>query len=104
MSDATLISWRVGHGLALETRGGLFEVLAQRDGTTLRLVNGLPVDCCAPGHPGSFGVRGRTAQHLDRLFAKYEDKLRQLNELSLEDDPAVYRSRWWALRTELKGE
>jgi hypothetical protein len=104
MSDATLLSWRVGHGLALETRSGLFEVLAQRDGSTLRLVNSCPVDHCAPGIPGNFEYGSRTAQRLDQLFTKYEAKLRELNELSLETDPAVYRSQWWALKTELKGE
>jgi hypothetical protein len=96
MSAARLLSWRVGHGLALETRAGLFEILAQRDGTVFRLANNCPVD--------NFESNSRTAQRLDQLFAKHEAALRWLNERALDADPAAYRSQWWALTDELKGE
>jgi len=96
MSAATLLSWRVGHGLALETRGGLFEILADKNGPTVRLVNSMIVP--------AFESNSRTAQRLDQLFGEHEGKLRQLNELSQHADPTAYRAAWWLIKSELKGD
>ena len=96
MSAATLFCWQTGHGLSLETRAGIHEVVAMRDGTVRRLVNA----CRADEWPGN----SRTAQRLEALFQKCRDQLEQLNERSHDTDPAVYRSLYWKLKGELKGE
>ena len=96
MSATTLICRQTGHGLCLETRAGVYEVLAQRDGSTCRLVNACRVD----GWPDN----SRTAQRLEALFQKCRDQLEQLNERSHDTDPAVYRSLYWKLKGDLKGE
>lgn len=96
MSAATLFCWQAGHGLCLETRAGIHEVVALRDGTARRLVNACHVD--------AWPDNSRTAQRLEALFQKYRSQLEQLNERSHDTDPAVYRSLYWKLKGDLKGE
>ena len=96
MSATTLICWQTGHGLSLETRAGIHEVLAQRDGSTRRLVNSCHVD--------EWPDNSRTAQRLEALFQKYHEQLEQLNERNSDTDPAVYRSLYWKLKGDLKTE
>lgn len=96
MSATTLICWQTGHGLCLETRAGIHEVLAQRNGSTRRLVNACHVD--------DWPDNSRTAKRLEALFQKYRGRLEELNERSFDTDPAIYRSLYWKLKGELKGE
>lgn len=99
MSDARLICWPAGHGLALETRSGLYEALVDVKGDDVRLVNSIPVDAW-PEH-------SRTAQRLEQLFQGVREKLVEMNRLrAATDDAGVteYRRLYWEIRTILKGE
>ena len=96
MSATTLICWQTGHGLCLETRAGIHEVLAQRDGSTRRLVNAHHVD--------EWPDNSQTARRLEALYQKHRVALLELNERSHDTDPAVYRSLYWKLKGELKAE
>lgn len=96
MSATTLICWPAGHGLSLETRAGIHEIIALRGGSTRRLVNSCYV--------GEWPDHSRTARRLEALFQKYREQLEQLNERSHDTDPAVYRSLYWKLKGDLKTE
>lgn len=102
MSDATLLCWRFGHGVALETRSGLYEVLVDAKGQDVRLVNAVQVDEW-PDH-------SRTAKRLEELFQLVRPKLVEMNRLRGESQvtdvnlPGEYRTLYWAVRATLKGE
>lgn len=96
MSAATLFCWQTGHGLSLETRAGIHEVVAMRDGTVRRLVNACRVD----EWPGN----SRTAQRLEELFQKYWYKLVKMNQFSHDTNPEAYRALFWEIKADLKGE
>lgn len=96
MSAATLICWQAGHGLCLETRSGIHEVLALRDGSTRRLVNACHVD--------EWPDNSRTAQRLEELFQKYWYKLVKMNQFSHDTNPEAYRALFWEIKADLKGE
>lgn len=96
MSATTLICWQNAHGLCLETRAGIHEVLAQRDGSTRWLVNMCDVNV--------WPDNSWTAKRLEALFQKYRGRLEELNERRFDTDPAIYRSLYWKLKGDLKGE
>ena len=102
MSDATLFSWNAGHGLALETRAGLYEIVQANRWPTgngeraVRLCNSIVVDAWLDN--------SRTAARLEEIYKKFETTLRALNVLSAEADPTEYRALYWRTKQELKGE
>lgn len=97
MSDARLLCWPTGHGLALETRGGMFEALVDaKSGRSVRFCNSLPVD----GWPEN----SRTAGRLEDLFTKVRGELAEMNELRASDLVEAYRAKFWEVREILKAE
>ena len=100
MSAARLLCWAIGHGLSLETRGGLFEVIVAkvpgRFKSPLRLSNSILVD--------KFPANSRTAKRLEELFGKYQEQLETLNALSFDEDKTEYNKLYWEVRSGLKGD
>jgi hypothetical protein len=100
MSNATLLCWRFGHGVALETRSGLYEALVNAKGLDVRLVNSIPVDEW-PDH-------SQTAKRVEDLFQLVRSELAEMNRLRGEPDAdlpgqvAEYRTLYWAVRAKLK--
>ena len=101
MSNATLLCWRFGHGVALETRSGLYEALVNVKGLDVRLVNSIPVDEW-PDH-------SRTAKRVEELFQLVRPELIEMNQLlaghfaDLPGQVTEYRTLYWAVRATLKG-
>ena len=95
-TGAILLCWRHAAGLSLETRGGLYDVLVDRKGADIRLVNNVPVD--------SWPDNSRTAKRLEQLFQELRDSLVELNDRASDPDQTEYRALYWKMRNRLKGD
>lgn len=100
MSATKLLCWAIGHGLAFETRGGLFEIIVPkvpgRFKSPIRIANSIIVE--------RFPPNSQTAGRLEQLFEKYQGRLEALNVANLDQNKTEYNRLYWDLRNGLKGD
>jgi hypothetical protein len=101
VSAADLFAWKVGHGIRLETRSGMYEILVDsRSKAVVRLVNSMLVE--------EWPEHSLTAQQLDGLFDKFFGALHELNaardDAGRTADPSAYHRLYRKINSAIKGE